>query len=82
MRGGHRSRTIEELEFEAMMLAANGVRELVLIAQDSTYYGLDLYGSRSLAKLLTRLARIHEPWAREALKRHAPYARRYVPPEP
>src|SRR5213075_1289277 len=41
MRGGHRSRSIEELEFEAMMLAANGVKELVLIAQDSTNYGLD-----------------------------------------
>jgi ribosomal protein S12 methylthiotransferase len=58
MRGGHRSKSIEELEFEAMMLAANGVKEIILIAQDSTYYGLDLYGSRSLAKLLTRLARI------------------------
>jgi ribosomal protein S12 methylthiotransferase len=55
MRGGHRSRGIEELEFEAMML---GAKELVLIAQDSTNYGLDLYGERSIAKLLTRLARI------------------------
>jgi len=58
MRGGHRSKSIEELEFEAMMLAANGVKEIILIAQDSTYYGLDLYGTRSLAKLLTRLARV------------------------
>jgi ribosomal protein S12 methylthiotransferase len=58
MRGGHRSRSIEELEFEAMMLASNGVKELVLIAQDSTYYGLDLYGGRTLAKLLARLAKI------------------------
>ncbi len=55
MRGGHRSRGIEELAFEAMML---GSKELVLIAQDSTNYGLDLYGERSIAKLLTRLARI------------------------
>ncbi len=58
MRGGHRSRGMEELEFEAMMLAANGAKELVLIAQDSTNYGLDLYGNRSISKLLTRLARI------------------------
>ena len=59
MRGGHRSRSIEELEFEAMMLASNGVKEIVLIAQDSTYYGLDLYGDRTLARLLTRLARVN-----------------------
>jgi len=59
MRGGHRSRSIEELEFEAMMLANNGVKEIVLIAQDSTYYGLDLHGERTLAKLLTRLARVN-----------------------
>ncbi len=58
MRGGHRSRSIEELEFEAMMLAGNGVKEIVLIAQDSTYYGLDLYGDRTLAKLLTRLTKV------------------------
>src|SRR5665213_1000930 len=58
MRGGHRSRRIEELEFEAMMLASNGAKELVLIAQDSTNYGLDLYGERTIAKLLTRLAGI------------------------
>ncbi len=58
MRGGHRSRSIEELEFEAMMLAGSGAKELVLIAQDSTNYGLDLYGERTLATLLERLARI------------------------
>ena len=58
MRGGHRSRAMEELEFESMMLASNGAKELVLIAQDSTHYGEDLYGERSIAKLLTRLARI------------------------
>jgi ribosomal protein S12 methylthiotransferase len=58
MRGGHRSRGIEELEFETMMLGSNGPKELVLIAQDSTNYGLDLYGERSIAKLMTRLARI------------------------
>jgi ribosomal protein S12 methylthiotransferase len=69
MRGGHRSRSIEALEFEAMMLSSStmdaskqdrssGAKELILIAQDSTNYGLDLYGERSIAKLLTRLARI------------------------
>jgi ribosomal protein S12 methylthiotransferase len=58
MRGGHRSRPIEELEFEAMMLASNGAKEIVLIAQDLTYYGLDNYGSRALAKLLERLCRV------------------------
>ncbi len=58
MRGGHRSLSIEELEFESMMLVANGAKELVLIAQDSTNYGLDLYGERSIAKLLARLAKI------------------------
>jgi ribosomal protein S12 methylthiotransferase len=59
MRGGHRSRSIEELEFEAMMLANNGVKELILIGQDTTYYGLDMYGERALAKLLTRLAKVN-----------------------
>ena len=59
MRGGHRSRSIEELEFEAMMLASNGVKEIVLIAQDSTYYGLDKYGTRSLARLLKGLTRVN-----------------------
>ncbi len=59
MRGGHRSRPMEELEFEAMMLAANGAKELILIAQDSTNYGLDLYGERAIAKLATRLAHVH-----------------------
>ena len=58
MRGGHRSRGIEALEFETMMLGSSGAKEVVLIAQDSTNYGLDLYGERSIAKLLTRLARI------------------------
>jgi len=59
MRGGHRSRSIEELEFEAMMLASGGAKEIVLIAQDSTNYGLDLYGERNLAKLLLRLTKIN-----------------------
>lgn len=56
MRGKHRSKPIEELVREAQSLARNGVKELLLIAQDSTYYGLDLYRKRNLAELLERLA--------------------------
>lgn len=56
MRGGHVSRPIEELVKEAKHLAKNGTRELLLIAQDSTYYGLDLYKKRNLADLLLRLS--------------------------
>ena len=56
MRCGHQSRPIEELVKEAKHLAKNGVRELLLIAQDSTYYGLDLYKKRNLAELLNHLA--------------------------
>lgn len=59
MRGGHRSRDIEEIAFEAMMLAGQGVKELVLIAQDLTYYGLDTEGSRTLSKLLQRLVKVN-----------------------
>ena len=56
IRGRHVSRSIPELAAEAARLAAGGVRELVLIAQDSTYYGLDLYGKRRLADLLKALS--------------------------
>lgn len=56
MRGGHASRPIEELVLEARNLARKGTRELLLIAQDSTYYGLDLYKKRNLAELLQRLS--------------------------
>ena len=52
MRGKHRSTPIEDLVIEAQKLASNGVKELVLIAQDLTYYGLDLYKKRRLADLL------------------------------
>ena len=58
IRGEHRSVPMEELEEEARRLAAEGVRELMVIAQDTTYYGLDLYGRRCLAELLRRLCRI------------------------
>jgi len=56
MRGGHVSRPIEELVKEAENLAKRGVKELMLIAQELTYYGLDLYKKRELPKLLHALA--------------------------
>lgn len=58
IRGPHRSVPMEVLVSEAESLAATGVRELVVIAQDTTYYGLDLYGKRCLAELLRRLSRV------------------------
>ena len=58
IRGPHVSVPMEELEEEARKLAAGGVKELIVIAQDTTYYGLDLYGKRRLAELLRRLCRI------------------------
>jgi ribosomal protein S12 methylthiotransferase len=56
MRGGHISRPIEELVLEAKNLVKNGTKELLLIAQDSTYYGLDIYKKRNLAELLKHLS--------------------------
>ena len=56
MRGQHVSRPMEELVLEAKNLAKQGTRELLIIAQDSTYYGLDLYKKRNLAELLRRLS--------------------------
>ena len=58
IRGPHRSVPMETLVSEAESLAAQGVRELVVIAQDTTYYGLDLYGRRCLAELLRRLSAV------------------------
>ncbi|MDH7444395.1 30S ribosomal protein S12 methylthiotransferase RimO [Aquimarina sp. 2201CG14-23] len=58
MRGKHKSTPIEELVTEASKLAADGVKELVLIAQDLTYYGLDLYKERRLADLLKELVKV------------------------
>ena len=58
IRGRHASVPMETLEEEARKLAAAGVRELIVIAQDTTYYGIDLYGERRLAELLRRLCRI------------------------
>lgn len=56
MRGKHISRSIDDLVMEAKNLAKNGVKELMLIAQELTYYGLDLYKKRALADLLDALA--------------------------
>ena len=58
MRGAHRSKPIEDLVKEAQGLAKNGVKELIIIAQDSTYYGLDLYKKRRLADLLRALTTV------------------------
>ena len=58
MRGKHRSTPIEDLVTEAEKLAAKGVKELILIAQDLTYYGLDLYKKRALAELLKELVKV------------------------
>jgi len=58
MRGGHISVPIEELVNRAKSLASKGTRELLLIAQDLTYYGLDLYKKRELAKLLEAVANV------------------------
>jgi ribosomal protein S12 methylthiotransferase len=58
MRGKHKSTPIEDLVVEAEKLAVNGVKELILIAQDLTYYGLDLYKKRNLAELLEALVKV------------------------
>lgn len=58
MRGKHKSKPIEDLVTEAKKLAAKGVMELILIAQDLTYYGLDLYKKRNLAELLQELVKV------------------------
>lgn len=58
MRGKHVSTPIENLVENARKLAANGTKELLIIAQDSTYYGLDVYGERKLANLLNELSKV------------------------
>ena len=58
MRGKHKSKSIEVLVNEATLLAKNGVKELILIAQDLTYYGLDLYKKRELSSLLKELIKV------------------------
>jgi ribosomal protein S12 methylthiotransferase len=58
MRGKHATKPIEEVVAEARELAADGVRELVIVAQDTTYYGLDLYGETRLVELLAELDKV------------------------
>jgi ribosomal protein S12 methylthiotransferase len=64
MRGGHKSKSMEHILTEAARLQAHGVRELILIAQDLTYYGLDLYNERKLDELLLRLSDMGFDWIR------------------
>ena len=58
MRGKHATKPLDEVVREANQLAAGGVRELVVVAQDTTYYGMDLYGEPRLAELLRRLEQV------------------------
>ena len=65
IRGRHKSVPMEKLVEEAEALVAGGVREIMVIAQDTTYYGVDIYGERKLAELLERLCRIEKlEWVR------------------
>lgn len=58
MRGKHKSKSIEDIVFEASNLAKNGVKEIMLIAQELTYYGLDIYKERALPRLLRELNKV------------------------
>ena len=64
LRGRYRSRTMESLLAEARKLAESGVKELIVIAQDITRYGVDLYGQRRLGDLLTQLCKLPFHWIR------------------
>ncbi|MBE6939238.1 MAG: 30S ribosomal protein S12 methylthiotransferase RimO [Ruminococcaceae bacterium] len=64
LRGKYRSRKMEDVLTEAEKLAKEGVRELIIIAQDITRYGIDLYGERKLAELLPALCRMDFHWVR------------------
>lgn len=65
IRGRHKSVPMEKLVAEAEALVAKGVREIMVIAQDTTYYGVDIYGERKIAELLERLCRIEKlEWIR------------------
>ncbi len=64
LRGNQRSRSIESIVSEAKSLAAQGVREIILISQITTNYGVDLYGKPMLAELLTELGKVDVPWIR------------------
>jgi ribosomal protein S12 methylthiotransferase len=64
LRGNQRSRTIESIVAEAQQLAAEGVKELILISQITTNYGTDLYGKPKLVELLQELSKVDVPWIR------------------
>lgn len=65
MRGKHKTKPVEQVMDETMRLVQKGVKELIVIGQDTTYYGLDIYGERKLASLLTSLSSIKElEWIR------------------
>jgi ribosomal protein S12 methylthiotransferase len=64
LRGNQRSRSIVSIVAEAHQLAAQGVREIILISQITTNYGVDLYGEPKLAELLRELGRVDVPWIR------------------
>lgn len=64
IRGGLKSRTVEDIAAEAKTLLAEGVRELILIAQDTTAYGMDIYGKPSLGRLLDAVAPLGFHWVR------------------
>lgn len=64
LRGNQRSRTIESIVTEAEQLAAEGVKEIILISQITTNYGADLYGKPKLAELLRALGKVDVPWIR------------------
>jgi ribosomal protein S12 methylthiotransferase len=64
LRGNQRSRTIESIVAEAEQLASQGVKEIILISQITTNYGLDIYGKPKLAELLRALGKVDVPWIR------------------
>jgi ribosomal protein S12 methylthiotransferase len=64
LRGDQRSRTIESIVAEAEQLAAEGVKEIILISQITTNYGADIYGKPKLAELLRALGKVEIPWIR------------------
>ena len=64
LRGNQRSRTIESIVAEAQQLASQGVKEIILISQITTNYGLDIYGKPKLAELLRALGKVDIPWVR------------------
>ncbi len=59
MRGKHKSRIIDDLVFETELLASKGVKELIIIGQDTTDYGIDIYGKRNLAELLEKISLVN-----------------------